>query len=78
MKILLSLIKLENKLSFLQAFKIRAVWRVTGLQSKIFKELQAYLSEGKVTRLQKKVKYKSLSKGRVESTKSFGEREKES
>ena len=56
MKILLSLIKTENKLSFLQALKIRAVWRVTRLQSKICKGLQDCLSGGKVTRLQKESK----------------------
>ena len=34
LKILLSLIKLENKLSLIQALKINTVWRVTRLQSK--------------------------------------------
>ena len=75
MKILLSLIILENKLSFLQALKIRAVWRVTRLQSKICKGLQDCLS-GKV-RLQdykKKVKYKSLSKGEYKSLSGKGRR----
>ena len=75
MKILLSLIILENKLSFLKALKIRVVWRVTRLQSKICKglqdclsgkvRLQDYLSEGRVTRVQKESKVqKSFREGK--------------
>ena len=39
MKILLSLIKLENKLSLIQALKINTIWSVTRLQSKIYKRV---------------------------------------
>ena len=38
LKILLSLIKLENKLSLIQALKINTILRVTRLQSKICKK----------------------------------------
>ena len=46
LKILLSLIKLENKMSLIQALKINIVW--------------------KVTRLQERKDYKSLSEGEGE------------
>ena len=66
-KILLSLIKLENKLSLIQALKINTIWRVTRLQSKICKRVtRLYLSKGRVTRLQEGKDYKSLSKGEGE------------
>ena len=65
LKILLSLIKLENKLSLIQALKINTVWRVTRLQSKICKRVTTlYLSKGRVTGLQEGKDYKSLSEGK--------------
>ena len=67
LKILLSLIKLENKLSLIQALKINTVQRVTRLQSKTCKRVtRLYLSEGRVTRLQERKDYKSLSEGKGE------------
>ena len=67
LKILLSLIKLENKLSLIQALKINTVRRVTRLQSKTYKRVtRLYLSEGRVTRLQERKDYKSLSEGKGE------------
>ena len=68
LKILLSLIKLENKLSLIQDLKINTIWRVTRLQSKICKKGYKIISvwKGKVTRLQERKDYKSLSEGRGE------------
>ena len=57
MKILFSLIKLENKLSLIQALKINTIWRVTRFQSKIYK---------RVIGLQEWKDYKSLSEGKGE------------
>ena len=67
LKILLSLIKLEIKLSLIQALKINTVRRVTRLQSKTYKRVtRLYLSEGRVTRLQERKDYKNLFEGKGE------------
>ena len=68
LKILLSLIKLENKLSLIQALKINTILRVTRLQSKICKKGYKIISvqKGRVTRLQEGKDYKSISKGERE------------
>ena len=57
--------KLENKLSLIQALKIKTLSEE--LQSKICKRVtRLYLFEGRVTGLQEEKDYKSLSEGKGE------------
>ena len=65
MKILLSWIKLENKLSFLQALKIKTQSEeLQDYKVKSVKGLQGYI--WRVTRLQEGNDYKSLYEGKGE------------